>query len=201
MSIIDQLSAALTPHREAMQEHLAFQGVALHNRLHAIEQAVNDLGRGDIGNKWQRIVTNKTLTSGEDVELGICPINEIWLIQAIASDGVQEKSPPFVVLANKVLIASIIKEGIGFEGIGGNQILLPGERLSVVARETGAVNFTITFIRRPYPGVKIPTDMGRSAERFSPRSTHDTGRDEIASRTDRYSEQAPELAATEGRRG
>jgi hypothetical protein len=196
VGLFDSFSEALAPHASKLNDTLAFHSAAIHNKLHAIEVAVSDLGRGDIGNKWQRFSIQKKLESGVEFEIGVCPVNEMWLIQSISSDGVQEKSPPFVILANGILIESIIKEGLGFEGIGGNQVVMPGEKLSIIARETGNVNCVITIIRREYPVQKKLTDMGKDTDRYSPKAMHDPARDEIESRTGQYTEQQAELAGT-----
>lgn len=202
MGIWDGLSEVLGPHVERFNQNMGFHTAAIHNKLHAIENAVFDLGRGDIGNKWQRIVVNRKFLSGEDFEVGTVPINEIWLIQAVSADGVQEKSPAFVILANGILLESIIKEGLGFEGIGGNQVGLPGERISVTARAEGNINCVITFIRRQYPVSPVNYDTGKGTKRAAMRNTHEVSRDEIAHRLpDTYAEPPPQTIASEGRTG
>jgi hypothetical protein len=199
MGIWEGLSEAILPHREKMKQDAAFHMAALHNKLHAIESAVHDLGRGDIGDKWQRFQIKKKFASGEDEEIGTCPMNEIWLIQAISSDGVQEKSPAFIIEANELLIESVIKEGLGFEGISGNQVVMPGEELSITARAEGNINCVITLIRREYPVAKKLRDMGKGTEFYSPKAIHDVQRDEIMSRLDQYGAREHALAPTEGR--
>lgn len=202
MGIWDGLSEILGPHIAKMDEHLAFHTAAIHGKLGAIERAVSDLGRGDIGNKWQRIVINRKFAENEEFEVATVPINEIFLIQAISSDGVQEKSPPYVILANGILLESIVKEGLGFEGIGGNQVGLPGERLSVIARAAGSINCVITFIRMPYPTTGVSFDRGKGTERTSARNTHEISRDAIAERIPQtYAEPAPQTIGSEGRTG
>ena len=201
MGFFDGLTEALAPHSEKLRQDMLFHGTAIHGKLHAIERAIFDLGRGDIGNKWQRFSVQRKFAEAEDFEVGTCPVNEMWLIQAISSDGVQEKSPAYVVLANGILLESVVKEGLGFEGVGGNQVVMPGERLSITARASGNLNCVITVIRRQYPTTPTMTDMGRDADRYSPRSTHDPARDEITSRTGQFVEQPSELAPTEGRTG
>lgn len=199
MGIWEGLSEALKPHTDKLGQDAAFHTAAIHNKLHAIELAVRDAGRGDIGDKWQRFQIKKRFASGEDEEIATCPMNEIWLIQAISSDGVQEKSPAYVIEANEVLIESVIKEGLGFEGISGNQVVMPGEELTITARAEGNINCVITVIRREYPVIKKARDMGRGTELFSPRQTHNVERDEILSRLDQYGSREGAIAATEGR--
>jgi hypothetical protein len=199
MGLFDELSKALTPHSKRLNENIGFQGALLHRKLHAIEHAVHDLGRGDIGDHWQRFVIKRKFGANEQVEVMLCPINEIFLIQAISSDGVQEKSPAYVLEANGVLLESVIKEGLGFEGIGGNQVVLPGETLTITARAEGNINCVVTVIRRPYPGIKITTEFGRDSDQYSHRNVHETARDVIASKTDIYTEPVAEIDPTRGR--
>lgn len=199
MGIFKDLSDALKPHSDKLNATIALERAALDGRLQRIEAAMSDLGRGDIGNKWQRFVVNGKLKA-ELKEIGTCPINEMWLIQAIAADGVQEKSPPCVLLASGVLIESIIKEGLGFEGVGGNQVLLPGEVLSILPREEGSYNISILIIRRPLPVIPTATQYGRDADVFGTKGTHDENRDMIAARLGPYPEQPAIVEASEGRR-
>lgn len=202
MTLMQSLRDALTPHVNTLVDHGAFHAAAIHNKLSAIEKAVSDLGRGDIGNKWQRIVIKKAFAGAETVELIQCPLNEIMLIQSISSDGVQEKSPAFILEANGILIESIIKEGLGFEGIGGNQVLLPGEVLSVTSRAAGNVNCVITVIRQPIPMNPVSADVGHDVRRASMRNTHETSRDAIAERMPQtYQEPTPQTISSEGRTG
>jgi len=199
MSMFDGLREALTPHRQKLEAsaHVHFAGV--NHRLQKIEQAVFDLGRGDIGNRWQRFQVKRNFTGAETIELAQVPVNEMWLIQAISSDGIQEKSPAFVIESGGVLIESVIKEGIGFEGIGGDQVFMPGEEITVTTRGAGKVNCTITIIRRQLPSPTIVEDRGPSAERYSERNVHEVGRDVIMSPNGIWGEVPPEVSPTEGR--
>jgi hypothetical protein len=202
MSIWNGLSEAMDPHIKSTQAAATLHMAALQTRLHSIERAVSDLGRGDIGNKWQRFSVRRKFLAGEQFEVGTCPINEIWLLQALSSDGVQEKSPAYVIEANNVLIESIIKEGLGFEGIGGDQVILPGEIMTMTARAEGNINCTITIIRRAYPVSHIAFDKGKDTDMYSPRNTHEDERDVIMSRTGLWREPGiAEIAPTEGRAG
>lgn len=202
MSIWTGLKEALDPHVKTATEHTAFHMAALHTKLGAIENAVHDLGRGDIGDKWFRVVIKKTFAAAETVELFQCPLNEMFLIQCISSDGVQEKTPAFVLEANGVLIESIIKEGLGFEGIGGNQVLLPGEVLAVTSRAAGSINCVITGIRRVTPVIPTSADIGKDVRRSAMRNTHEVSRDAIAERIPQtYQEPSPQTLASEGRTG
>lgn len=193
------LREAIRPHAENLNGEIALQGARLHSRLARIEGAVSDLARGDIGDNWQRFVV-RGKKKAEEIELGICPLNEIWLIQSIASDGVQEKSPACVLLVNGILLESVIKEGLGFEGISGNAVVLPGESLTFLAREEGNFNLVVTLIRRQIPVVTLQ-DKTRdipSSDRHPPRSIHEPERDAILGRV-QYTESPPEVAATEGK--
>jgi hypothetical protein len=80
------------------------------------------------------------------------------------------------------MLESVIKEGLGFEGIGGNQVVLPGEQLTITARESGNVNCTITIIRQLIPTNRVMADYGKGTEVHSPKQIHDIARDEIAQR-------------------
>lgn len=204
MGFIDEISKMLGGHIQTMDKHLQFHGAALHQRLHSIEHAISDLGRPDFGDKYFRIVVKKKIEAGEigtAIELYTVPINEIFLIQSIAADGVQEKSPAYILNSNGILIESIIKEGLGFEGIGGNQVLLPGETLELVPRAAGSINCVITVVRKVLPSSPMNFDKGIGTERVSPRTLHDPRRDEILSRTSTYVEQPAEIAPTEGHTG
>lgn len=201
MGLFDGLAEIIDPHVREARAQIALHAQSLDMRLQGIEKQVSNLGRGNFGDKWQRFVIKRKFTENETYEVGVCPINEIWSIQAIATDGVQEKSPSFIIMANGVLLETVNKEGLGYEGIGGNQVVLPGERLEVLARAEGNINCVITVIRMKDADVPLPTEYGRSSEQFSPKATHEIARDEIASRTDQYTEPAPAVAATEGHRG
>ncbi len=198
MGVFDGLSEALHPHVNALNDTISVHGAAIYGKLHAIEKASLDLARGDIGDYWDRILLKKKMATGETVVLREVPLNEIFLIQAIASDGVQEKSPAFAIFANNMLIQAVPKESVGFNGVGGDQIFLPGEKVEINAREEGNINCVITIIRRVLPVEKASTQYGRETEVFSPNNTHEIARDVIMSPNGVWSEPAPEVAKGEG---
>lgn len=201
MALSDTIREAFEPLFHRGSNQLQIHAINIANRIRDLESAVSDLGRGDINDHWQRIQVKKTFAGAEIIELGVCPRNEIWLIQAIAADGVQEKSPAFTLEAENVLIMSVPKEGLGNEGIGGDQAILTGERLFMNVRAAGSINCTITFIRQQKPEKAVIKDMGRGTEQYSPNNTHEVSRDLIESRSGLWTEPAPETAATEGRTG
>lgn len=201
MGLFDGLAEALDPHSKKWQHMFSLHMQGVNNRLEAIERATSDLGRGDIGNHWQRFQIKRKFESGEEFEIGICPANEMWLIQSISSDGVQEKSPPYVLLANGLLIESVIKEGLGFEGVGGNQVVMKGERFSILAREAGSINCVVTIIRRTLPVSEWQYDNGRANKQVAGKNTHEIDRDAILARTLQYREPAAEVRPSEGRSG
>lgn len=192
------MSESLSPHAKKLNDTISIQGAAIYAKLHAIERATLDVGRGDLGDHWDRILIKQKMKAGETIIPREVPLNEIFLIQCIASDGVQEKSPPFVITANGLLVESVVKEGLGFEGISGNQVFMPGEKVEVTAREEGNINCVITIIRRLMPVEKATTQLGRGTEFFSPNNTHEIARDVIMSPNGEWTEPQPETAETEG---
>lgn len=191
MGIFKDLSDALHPHAERLNATIALERAALDGRLQRIEGAVSDLGKGDIGNKWQRFVVKGKLKA-EEREIGVCPPNEIWLIYFLASDGEKEKSPAAVLLASGVLLTALSKEQVLQQGVGGDQVILPGESLIFLPGAEGNYNFTILVIRRPIPTIPTATQYGRDADVFGTKGTHDENRDMIPNRVNvNYQEQAP----------
>jgi hypothetical protein len=198
MSFFDGLSEALAPHTNKLNDTIAVHGSAIYAKLHAIEKANSDLARGDIGDHWDRIIIKRHFEAEENFVVREVPLSEIFSIQAIVVDGIKEKSPAFIILGGGVMIHSVIKEGIGFEGIGGDQIFLPGEKVEVQAREAGNINCVITVIRRLSPVEKAAQQMGRGTEFYGPHNVHEVSRDVIMSRNGLWTEPQPEVAAEEG---
>lgn len=199
MSLADTIREAFDPlfHRSSAQ--LRLHAVAIANRIQDVEKAISDLGRPDIHDHWQRFQIKKKFEGAETVELGNCPMNEIWSIQCYASQGAVEKSAAIKLEAEGVVIGVIPKEIDEYQNVGGNQAILPGERLFMNVAGAGSVNFSLTIVRQQLPTKAAVTDLGRATEQYSPDNTHEISRDVIASRTGQWVEPAPELANTEGR--
>src|SRR2546430_4870921 len=184
MGLLDDISNILTPHASRLNQTIASTGVFLHSKLDAIEEAIRESAQADWNDRWFRLNFKKKI-KGEE-ELAECPVNEIWAIQAITVDGLQEKSPAFIVLLDqRILLFSVIKEGLGTENVSGNIVVLPGETISILAREEGAFSFTIHMLRHKIQ-VKPTMQHSRAGELVQGRNTHDPERDIIRSKTGIY---------------
>jgi hypothetical protein len=194
MSVIDSLQEAFSPHASRLNQTIANAAVIIDKRLKIIERA---LVREDIYEHWQRFIIKRKFSSGEEFIVAEAPMNEMFAIQAISSDGVQEKSPAYVILANGILIESVIKEGLGFEGVSGSQVVLPGETLSIVARAEGNINCVFTVIRKPYTYQPLPRHAANNVPLLQGSNTHEPERDLIATAQDRWQESPRETGTVE----
>jgi hypothetical protein len=196
MGFIDELGKMLRPHSMALNQNIQQQGSLIHSILDSIEDAIRYAPT--VEDRWERIRFYKELAAEEMVELREVPVDEIWLIQAIVADGVHAKSPPGVIQANGLLISSLIKEYAGTEKIGADVVALPGEIITLTAREKGTFSFVIHLIRKEYPQAKRKAATGSSYERVAGINTHDPQRDVIESRTGQYLELPGETRNAEG---
>ena|SRR5271165_200912 len=187
MGFIDEVNKQLTPHATKLNTTIASASAFLHSKLDSIEQAIRESASADWNDHWFRISVKRKLKA-EPIELAEVPINEIWAVYSIVTDGIQEKSPAFVVTADGPLIFSVIKEGIGGETPGGDIVILPGESLIIIPREEGNFSFTITVIRRQIPTRAITPATGRNVPAVEPINVHDPERDIITSKTGIYGE-------------
>ena len=190
---MEQIKEAVDPFANSLNKTIATTGMLIHNKLDRIEKATFDLGRADVGDKWFRINIQKELTEKVAVELAEVPMNEIWKIESITTDGITEKSPAFIVTIDGAnLVFSAIKEGVGTETVGGDMVALMGETLEITARTTGKVRATIYITRRRLPVVAHPDITGEPGGLLEPYQTHDPKRDIIASETGQWIETGSE---------
>jgi hypothetical protein len=195
MSVLDQINEMLSPHASRLNQSIASIGIMLHQKLNDINESVKESSVSGWDDKWLRINFNKKIAAGE-IEIPIttgagaeCPPNEIWAIQCIVADGAEAKSPEFTInIDQTVLVATIIKEGIGIETISGNIVMLPGETLFIDPSAEGTFTFTLHIIRRKIPDKPSPAQTGRSNEKIDARNVHDPARDIILSATGGYTE-------------
>jgi hypothetical protein len=198
MGVFDELAKILSPHAHRLNENIATQGNLIHGRLGGIQNALDDLGRPDFGDKWFRIPVRGKLKA-EPLELNTVPMNEIWAVQAIAVNGKALKTPAFTILASGALVFALETEKNEYDNVSGNIIFMPGETITIVPAAEGEFSATISIIRRQVPDVAKRAQTGHSGERLAPSNTHDPARDVIESRTGEYAEPAPEVRNTSGR--
>lgn len=199
MGLWDEVSKALTPHANSLNETLHLQGALLHTRLGAIEQHLSDLARPDVGDLWADLGSNKALEALTPVEIGVVQMNEILAVQSIAATGAATVKRVNV-RANRRLRASlpISETAPGLTTPGGDLVFLPGEIITVEGEGAGQVEITVTCIRRGLPVRPAPANTGVSGEFLAPSNTHDLARDLIASRTGQYVEIPGEVIDTGG---
>lgn len=202
MSLLDDFVSKMTPHITRLNANIAIQGSAIRGHLERIEQHASDLGRGDIGDIYFRRRFTQALTANERALVNRVPLNEIWLLQSMCANGQVLKSPAFMVDASRIPVIYIVKEGGGYEGIGGNAVFLPGDEIGITTQETVGENnldVTFTFIRRIIPPQdKVQANLGPNAERVGGKPSHDPNRDEIAAEVGPWQESPPEIRDTEG---
>lgn len=200
MGLFDGLAEVLHPHATKLNDTISLHGANISNKLDRIASAKGDQERGDVGDNWHRVNFKHTFSGEEEQELASPKKNEIYLIQSIVADGIFNKSPAFLILADGAMIASGIKEAVGAENFGGDAVILPGETAVVLARAAGTISLTMTVIRRKLPVVpRVARQFDNpSSDRITPVNTHDPARDIIESRTGQYVEHPPE-SASEGR--
>lgn len=200
MGLFDELSKALAPHAHKLNDTLTLQGALLHTRLARIEDALLD--RPLTIDAWFRMHIGPAQFTGEEPrELAVVPMNEVWLFQAIVSDGVKVTSPAYVIECGGNLISSVIAQGVGTEKLGGDVVGLPGEKIVLTARTTGTVSACFHIVRRQLPAQKLPKAPSASTEGVVGSNTHDPARDLVTARVGTYQELPPEIADSTGHRG
>jgi hypothetical protein len=205
MKFIDELVQSLTPHSNRLNQTIAASAVMLQTKLDKIESAVSDLGSPDVGDRWIRINFKRKLKAKEWVELSLfgetpaeVPMNEIWAIQALISNGVEEKSPNFQIAFDEIsLVASVEKEKVGLETFGGRVVGLPGETLFIRAEAEGVVSITLHILRRRNPTVASYRHDAGAIPLLQGRNTHEIPRDLVAASQDSYPEPPREVGTNE----
>lgn len=193
MGIYDEIRNILAPHANSLNKTIAVTGMAISNKLDLIEKKASDAFKPDVGDKWIRFNIKKEFAGAETEELGEVPQNEIWKVHALVVDGIQEKSPAFIITgSSSVLFFSVIKEGVGTETVGGDLVLLKGERLAITTRGSGKISATLHLIRMKVPTVPFHDVTGEPEGALEPINTHDPKRDVIMSETGQYTETQPE---------
>lgn len=193
MKFLDEMKAMFLPAANNLNQTIMSASVIVNHKLDLIHKAASDRGKPDIGDYTLPINFKKEVTEGETTEVATCPVNEIWAVQALVVDGVQEKSPAFILTIDRAsMIASVIKEGVGLETIGGDIIVRRGQTISITPRTTGKVSLTIHVLRRMIPGPKHQDLTGEPGGLLEPYTTHETERDVIANPTGQWTENPPE---------
>jgi hypothetical protein len=187
-NIFDEVVSRLAPHADNLNRNIQIQGALVNSRLDSINKGVSDLGRPDIGSKWQRY--DFATKGAETVEFSIpliVPDNEIFLVQWLSLAKGEEGEIALENQQGNLLLATgaVTKEGKTVS-VGGNVVFLGNEH--VVVRAEKAVKGTLTLIRRQAPNLAVPAQSGPSGQMLSPTNTHDVARDVIESRTGQYVE-------------
>lgn len=198
MGVFDELAKILAPHSHRLNENIATQGALLHGHLSGIQNALDDLGRPDFGDKWRRIPLRGEL-GAEEIELDTVPMNEVWAVQAIAIYGVAAKTPAFAITSAGQLVYAYTAEKTEYVNVGGNIVFLPGEKIAITPAAEGAFVGSISIIRRPIPDIVKRAQTGHSSEVSAPVNTHDPQRDVLESRTGQYRELPREVENSAGR--
>lgn len=198
MGLFDDLSKALSPHANKLNETIGFHGWLLHERLQRIEEGIGTLGRPDIGDQWFKRVIKAKLPAGE-TELFTVDLNEINPVQFMTVNGLTLKSPAFTIQAGGAMVLAAAKEGVGQETIGGDIVFLPGERVSIIMAEEGNVEITLGMTRVLTDRQTVPIDYGRSEELLAGRNTHDPKRDVITTSTHPWEATPAETVDASGR--
>lgn len=190
MSVWDQIQQSLAPHADRLNTTIASGAFLLHNRLERIEEAVSDMGRPDVGDRWVRLAFKREFKENEKFELAEIPPNEIWLPQSLVTDGVQNKSPAYIICGDEEtkLYFSVIKEGIGTETTGGDMVFLTGETIFIIPRATGTIGFTMHLIRRRIPVIPKIRQAAAGDPLLQGRNTHEVQRDLVASANGQWTE-------------
>jgi len=187
MGVFDGLAELLAPHAQRLNGTIAASSAHVGTKLDDISESLN---RATALSKWFRIQIAKELPA-EKQEIGQVPMNEVWILQSLVVDGIQNKSPAFVIEADNALIASVIKEGVGSEKF--NVAFLPGEEITITPREKGFIRAGINIIRQPIPAQNKPSQSTNtpSSDRVTPVNTHNPARDIIESQTGIYQDEIP----------
>ncbi len=191
MGLFDELSRSLAPHSNRLNDTINTHGQLLHYRLAQIEKGISSLGRPDTGDNYFRIAVNKKFAIGE-TELFVVGMNEFYPVQFITVNTGTKKTPAFTINANAIAVLAVGKEGTGTETIGGDVVLLPGERVTIDMEAEGEVELTLGMIRIRTDPTGRAVNYGHSEELLVGRNTHDPARDVIKTSTTPYESTPPE---------
>jgi hypothetical protein len=199
MGLFEDMSKALNPHAEKLNNTIHLQGALLHTRLGGIEKALSDMARPDIGDLWADLGMNGVLAAKTPKEIGVVQLNEVLMVQAFAAIGAAAVKR-VILRANGRLRASlpVLEASPGLVTPGGDIVFLAGEIITIEAEAEGQVEVTVTCVRRGLQVRPVAANTGVSGERDASMNTHDPARDIIASRTGGYSELPPEVRDTGG---
>jgi hypothetical protein len=193
-SLVDQATAQLAPHAEALNATINGQGARVEGRLASIEAALST-GRGDYVSEWYRLLARGTAASAGIVELGpinsqlVVPRNQIWLVQWAVYEGATAAITITNPQNDQLLY---IPAGSGNVSVGGNVAFLPGEHV-YCAVEKGIFNLSLQIIRQLLPTPKHATQLGPKSEYVAGNPTHDPKRDEITAIPGPWVQTPPEL--------
>jgi len=181
MSILDDASKQLAPHTKHLGGIIERHGTAIAERLSELTQS-SDLGRPDTADDFKFLTVRKTIAPGiytfdnlvGGLDDGGPTLGEIWLVQAIALNGVPGKSPAFAIRTNTGrLIYGAKAEENAVDTFSGSVVLLQGEILEMEVALEGSFDFTITVIQRKFPRQPADAGWGISEAQYEeiPRST------------------------------
>lgn len=167
MSLIEQLSAALSPHTRHLADTASAHLTNITGLLREIRQQ-SDLGRADTGDTFKFIIRNGQINVTERLEGPT--LGEIWSVQSICVNGHTKKSPGFTVRTNTGrLIFACLPESMGNEGVGGDVVMLQGEELIFEPEAAGQFDFTIGVLLRKYPRQQPDAGAGVSESAYENR--------------------------------
>lgn len=198
MGFLDELSRVTGPFVDKVNDTLNYHGFLLHSRLERIEAGIGTLGRPDVGDLWAKVPINKKFPAGES-ELFSADLNEIIPIQFITINGLALKTPAFKIVAGGAMVLAFAKEGVGQETIGGDIVILPGERVSIIMAEEGTVEATLGITRVQIAKHNKAMQYGLSEELLAANNTHDPNRDVIMSPNGEWAPEPPETIDSGGR--
>ena len=169
MNVFQQLSEALRPHRESLEQTIAY-------RLHCIEQLLehgnrlSDLGKPDTDDQFLRLIRKGKFP--KETLLGRPRLGEYWLIQAVTNNGVAIKSPAATIRTNVgAVVAVLTKEAVVNLLLNGTVVALPGEELILEPEAEGEYDLTVHIVRRKIPQHVPDATAGQAqGDELDPRS-------------------------------
>jgi hypothetical protein len=177
---MDDASRQLAPHTKHLGGIIEKHGAAIAERLSELTQS-SDLGRPDTADDFKFLTVRKTIPAGQytfdnlvgGLDDGGPTLGEVWLVQAIALNGLPGKSPAFALRTNTGrLIYGAKPEENNVDTFSGSIVLLQGEILEMEVPLEGAFDFSLTVIQRKFPRQEPDAGWGVSEEQYEeiPRS-------------------------------
>lgn len=210
MSIIDQITDALTPHARALGVTATHHANRITGELSEIRKGVSDLNRPDTGDHWQRFSATNLAQQGTfelSPELRV-PLNEMFLVQNITLNNQKQLTVQMALVNDSGQVIWAISDIGGFalqrtEVLAGALAFMPGEHISIVTSQGNLQGVSLQVIRMTAPKTPLTTQArDRKTEMYTPggggqANIHDINRDLIAT-TGIYTEEASVVTPTEG---